>query len=168
MLSRDSEDEMWSRFVFELVIWPQEVTLARWTRPSGPLCFRQCLYLITFANLVTNAMKLSRLEPKDYWRTSYRAGLSESYQILCLFCRTPTCNCWWIMILIITIQLSMTSVRVSWAGLLEKSTSVCADFVKVMPQLFCHDLDSIMLNLRGDTYLFLFLILNSQVVWISR
>ena len=49
-------------------------------------------------------------------------------------------------------QLSMTSVRVSWAGLLEKSTSVCADFVKVMPQSFCLDLDCIMLNLGGDTY----------------
>ena len=34
-----------SRFVFELVIWPQEVTLARWTQPSGPLCLWQCLYL---------------------------------------------------------------------------------------------------------------------------
>ena len=44
MLSRDSEDEMWSRFVFELAIWPQEVTLARWTQPSGPLCLWQCLY----------------------------------------------------------------------------------------------------------------------------
>ena len=42
MLSRDSEDEMWSRFVFELVIWLQEVTLARWTQPSGPLCLWQC------------------------------------------------------------------------------------------------------------------------------
>ena len=42
MLSRDSEDEMWSRFVFELVIWPQEVALARWTQPSGPLCLWQC------------------------------------------------------------------------------------------------------------------------------
>ena len=41
MLSRDSEDEIWSRFVFEL--WPQEVTLARWTQPSGPLCLWQCL-----------------------------------------------------------------------------------------------------------------------------
>ena len=38
MLSRDSEDKMWSRFV----IWPQEVTLARWTQPSGPLCLWQC------------------------------------------------------------------------------------------------------------------------------
>ena len=31
---------MW--FVFELVIWPQEVTLARWTQPSGPLRLWQC------------------------------------------------------------------------------------------------------------------------------
>ena len=43
--SRDSEDEMRSRFVFELVIWPQEVTLARWTQPSGPLCLWQCFQL---------------------------------------------------------------------------------------------------------------------------
>ena len=33
MLGRDSEDEIWSRFVFELVIW---------TQPSGPLCLWQC------------------------------------------------------------------------------------------------------------------------------
>ena len=33
MLCRDSEDEIWSRFVFELVIW---------TQPSGPLCLWQC------------------------------------------------------------------------------------------------------------------------------
>ena len=44
MLSRDSEDKMWSRFVFELVIWLQEFTLARWTQPSGPLCLWQCFY----------------------------------------------------------------------------------------------------------------------------
>ena len=43
MLGRDSEDEMWSRFVLELVIWPQEVILVRWTQPSGPLCLWQCL-----------------------------------------------------------------------------------------------------------------------------
>ena len=34
---------MSSRFVFELVIWPQEVTLATWTQPSGPLFLWQCL-----------------------------------------------------------------------------------------------------------------------------
>ena len=42
MLGRDSEDEIWSRFMFELVIWLQEFTLARWTQPSGPLCLWQC------------------------------------------------------------------------------------------------------------------------------
>ena len=42
---------MW--FVFELVIWPQEVTLARWTQPSGPLCLWQCFYL--FLNLFVDS-----------------------------------------------------------------------------------------------------------------
>ena len=42
MLSRESEDKMWSRFV----IWPQEVTLARWTQFSGPLCLWQCLCIL--------------------------------------------------------------------------------------------------------------------------
>ena len=28
--------------MFELVIWPQEVALVRWTQPSGPLCLWQC------------------------------------------------------------------------------------------------------------------------------
>ena len=44
MLGRDSEDETWSRFVFELVIWPQEITLVKWTQPSGPLCLWQCFW----------------------------------------------------------------------------------------------------------------------------
>ena len=46
MLSRDSKDEICSRFVFELVIWPQDVTLARWTQPSGPLCHWQCFTIL--------------------------------------------------------------------------------------------------------------------------
>ena len=45
MLGRDSEDEIWSRFVFEFMIWPQDVTLVRWTQSSGPLCLWQCLGL---------------------------------------------------------------------------------------------------------------------------
>ena len=49
MLSRDSEDEMWSRFMFELLIWPQEVTLARWTQPWGPLCLLQ-YFSLSFIN----------------------------------------------------------------------------------------------------------------------
>ena len=44
MFGRDSEDEICSRFVFEFVIWPQEVTLVRWTQSSGPLCLWQCFY----------------------------------------------------------------------------------------------------------------------------
>ena len=35
MLGRYSEDEIWSRFVFELLIWPNQVAL-------GPLCLWQC------------------------------------------------------------------------------------------------------------------------------
>ena len=47
MLGRDSEDEIWSRFVFEFVIWTQEVTLVRWTQSSGPLCLWQCFNIKT-------------------------------------------------------------------------------------------------------------------------
>ena len=53
----DFEDELWSRFVFELVIWPQEGTLARWTQPSGPLCLWQC-----FTFLLSKLSCLNRLE----------------------------------------------------------------------------------------------------------
>ena len=35
--------KLWSKFVWELVIWPKEVTLATRTQPSGPLCLWQCL-----------------------------------------------------------------------------------------------------------------------------
>ena len=40
MLDRDG---IWSRLVFELVIWHKEVTLVNWTQPSSPLCLWQCL-----------------------------------------------------------------------------------------------------------------------------
>ena len=42
MLSRDSEDEFDQDLCLNFVIWPQEVTLIIWTRPSGPLCLWQC------------------------------------------------------------------------------------------------------------------------------
>ena len=42
MLGRDSENEMWSRLVFELGIWPKQVTLVSWTQPLDPLCLWQC------------------------------------------------------------------------------------------------------------------------------
>ena len=51
LVTRDSEYEMWSSFVSELVIWPQEITLARWTQPSGPLCLWQCFNKIYFLYL---------------------------------------------------------------------------------------------------------------------
>ena len=49
MLGRDSEDEIWSRFVFQFLIWPQDVTLVRWTQSSGPLCLWQCLVFIVWS-----------------------------------------------------------------------------------------------------------------------
>ena len=41
--SCEQEDEIRSRFVFQFLIWPQDVTLVRWTQSSGPLCLWQCL-----------------------------------------------------------------------------------------------------------------------------
>ena len=34
-----------SSFVFELMIWPKQVTLGSWTQPSGPLCLWKCFFL---------------------------------------------------------------------------------------------------------------------------
>ena len=42
LLGRDYKDEIWSIFVWELVIRPKEVTLVTRTQPSGPLCLWQC------------------------------------------------------------------------------------------------------------------------------
>ena len=69
MLSRDSEDEMWPRFVFELVIWLQEITFARWNQSSGPLCLWQCFgltcYIFPFTFLDNFLEKNLSLQP--YW-----------------------------------------------------------------------------------------------------
>ena len=46
--------------MFELVIWPQEVTLTRWTQPLGPLCLWQCLDLIPDKKF-TKTLQLSYL-----------------------------------------------------------------------------------------------------------
>ena len=82
MLSRDSEDEMWSRFVFELVIWPQEVTLVRWTQPSARvrcafgnvffLSLFDFVVLLSLASLFITALALS--------------GQSEKAAIFCKGC----------------------------------------------------------------------------------
>ena len=47
MLGQDSEDEIWTRFVLELVMWPKQVTLVSWTQPSGPLCLWQYLHPVS-------------------------------------------------------------------------------------------------------------------------
>ena len=73
ILNRDSEDEIWSRFVFELVIWPKGVTLVRWTQSSGPLCLWQCLRdtdgPLAYAAHISHCLSGSRLvmEAKDWW-----------------------------------------------------------------------------------------------------
>ena len=41
LLGQDYEDEIQSRFVWELLIWPKEVTLVTRTQPLGPLCLWQ-------------------------------------------------------------------------------------------------------------------------------
>ena len=43
----DYEDELCSRFFWELVKWPKEVTLVTRTQPSGPLCLWQCFNIYT-------------------------------------------------------------------------------------------------------------------------
>ena len=72
MLSRDSEDEMWSRFVFELVIWLQEVTLARWTQPSGPLCLWQCFQVCLY-----NSKLKTSIPPQPVWAQAKPAGSDQ-------------------------------------------------------------------------------------------
>ena len=79
MLSQDSEDKMWSRFV----IWPQEVTLARWTRSSGLLCLWQCFQYISstfnavaplrdivnvFSSSANTQTKITEHIPAQSWR----------------------------------------------------------------------------------------------------
>ena len=52
MLGRDSEDENWSIFVFELVIW---------TQPSGPLCLWQCFNYCLFQSSTVVSTRESSL-----------------------------------------------------------------------------------------------------------
>ena len=48
-----SGDEIWSNFVFDLVIWLKSVTLVSRTQPSGPLCLWQCLYFSSNEHCIT-------------------------------------------------------------------------------------------------------------------
>ena len=87
---------MW--FVFELVIWPQEVTLARWTQPSGPLCLWQCLTMSvslsisipTVLECYYNSIqwfKKSRLNHSKYHCLCDYYCLSSLYDIVLLISR---------------------------------------------------------------------------------
>ena len=51
------EDEIWSRFVFELVIW---------TQPSGPLCLWQCLSISCIPD-ISEASSLCKLAKTKRW-----------------------------------------------------------------------------------------------------
>ena len=37
----DASSRFWSRFVFDILLWPKQVTLMCWTQPLGPLCLWQ-------------------------------------------------------------------------------------------------------------------------------
>ena len=60
MIGRDSEDETWSRFAFENVIW---------TQPSGPFCLWQCLKIKISFNQGGRQHAYHEIEP-DEWTLS--------------------------------------------------------------------------------------------------
>ena len=53
MLSRDSDDEMWSRFVFELVIWPQKLLCQDELNPRVRCAFGNVFYHESFSSAFT-------------------------------------------------------------------------------------------------------------------
>ena len=63
---------MWSRFVFELVIWLQEVSLARWTQPSGPLCLWQCFFYRASGKTTGSPCWGSSASPTGGWKALSR------------------------------------------------------------------------------------------------
>ena len=58
MLGWDSADEIWSRFMFQLVMW---------TQPSGPLCLWQCF--LNFSN--RSSWIDSRAGPDLFWHSNF-------------------------------------------------------------------------------------------------
>ena len=89
IVSRDSEDEIWSRFVFELVIWPQEAILVRWTQASGPLCLWQCLWNpqcpIKLADIKKSAKYPIRIVGQlDLWILLFQWSSSHLHHLLSL------------------------------------------------------------------------------------
>ena len=72
MLGRYSEFEIWSRFVFELVIGPKQVTLVSWSQPSGLLCLWQCFYHLGAWHFVNWQLQINTNLPGPYLHISKR------------------------------------------------------------------------------------------------
>ena len=86
MFGWDFEVDPWSRLwrwnlikICEIVTWPQEVTLLRWTQPSGPLCLWQCFdiwiirqyrYFKIYSNGEKNWHNLQKQHSWIWWGTS--------------------------------------------------------------------------------------------------
>ena len=109
MLSRDSEDKMWSRFVFELVIWLQEVTSAIWTQPSGPLCLWQWFLNKRHGEILKDFLVQESLG-SILWLSSFLQGLNLPFFLSSeindgdnltwfFFCQIFIFLCWFVMTL---------------------------------------------------------------------
>ena len=86
MLGRDSQDEIWSRFVFELVIW---------TQPSGPLSLWQCLLKMTSDDAVGKSLWKETVFYKStciqtpFKKFTNGANMQQTYKQLCLAVKLP-------------------------------------------------------------------------------
>ena len=65
MLSQDSEDEMWSRFVFELVIWPQKLLWQDELNPRVRCAFGNVWYLDD--HYLAKAQNVPEIAEQDDW-----------------------------------------------------------------------------------------------------
>ena len=124
MLSQDSEDEMWSRFMFELLIWLQEATLARWTQSSGPLCLWQCFKYNAFCKwLLTQTMNGST-------RCRFEGEINLNLNYICGWGKQQLFNKDGLSIMLVTKKLVLSEV----------STKVAARPIKKKLQLLFRDL----------------------------
>ena len=74
--------------LFELLIWPQEVTLARWTQPSGPLCLWQCFlcncssqFSLQAAANQSCSFNIKTLQPIFFYHRQIKLNTIRSKQI---------------------------------------------------------------------------------------
>ena len=91
VLGRDSED-VWLRFVQELVIWPKElviwpkeVTLVSRTQPSGPLCLWQCFISSLYFNFCFDFYLISIFCVPEVHKGSLSAFLKRMYFVFLSF-----------------------------------------------------------------------------------